>query len=107
MKDEKRRAELRTQVAEQVAVVEGLQGQVTSPYLQSQLKLAKHFFEDVESVFLRQGDERSPEAEARWIDYAEAPLQFAAPIVKSVQLAVATFGPNAHASSDPTPARTA
>jgi hypothetical protein len=88
-------AAIRKTLAAKIEIVAELEATVKDTPFRKQLQLARNWLEDIENFYLSAlNQERTPEAESTWLDYAENSLKVAILQLKSVQDAVAKYGPN-------------
>lgn len=91
---------IRANVAAKLKVVSELEELIQDAYFHEQLKLIRHWLGDIETFFLRDlsRQSRSPDAEAHWLDWAEAFLDITAQQIKSIQDLIARYGSNLRAA---------
>jgi hypothetical protein len=74
-----------------------LEAKMEDPYFHGRLQQIRNWLEDVEHFFLASlsRESRTPAQESAWLDGADFALEMDARQLKSVQDAVAKYGPNA------------
>jgi hypothetical protein len=89
--------QIQSRVEAERAHLSVLDAQIKDANLRRNLQEATPWLDDVENVFLRSArqQERTPEASARWLSYAEQPLGWAIARRKELQEIVAKYRPNA------------
>lgn len=97
LQSENRIREIRSCTKAERDLVSEIDSQISSSYLKGELKLARHWLDDVDNFFLGSTlQERRTVAElSRWLVEAERVLQWAVEKRKNVQDIISKLGPNA------------
>jgi hypothetical protein len=97
MQNNERIQEIQCKVDSERAAVAALDARISDAGVKQRVRQASFWLDDVEHLFLQSArhETRTPEAFARWLSYAEIPLQWAMERRKQIEELIAKNGPNA------------